>query len=797
MRKFNLKPKAYSHIVSGLMACSTILSVMLPSANALADNTNNNSQKSDHVKNVNLNTPANDKASLDQMAGLSSNQQDLDSQKNTESDNSQNQNSKQNKDNHLQIQKSKQAKQTTRTQAHFNQLAVKRSQNNASQKTTAQVTVTYTYNGTSVGEKTVSVPVGKTVNLANQLPSELQTDYQLKPGFVQHFKATVPTQTTATVSVSQNTNKNSQKLTNKTPLNHEDSTPLPSMHSMQSRSSVVNPMLRPDNAPHYSSASQFKSEVPMTTKDSPRDLNNVKPFGDFTKSVLQYKPYMDKVCNHYQMSHYEMLMLAIMQVESGGHGSDVMQSSESLGLSAGSLNPQQSIEQGVRYMAKIVHQAKQMDKAEHQDKKFNPKDYHYYANDNRLLAQSYNYGGNFLDYVAKSNTGYTLGLSEKYSRDVVAPRLGNSDGSTYTYDNPVSRMYHRDYLYTNGGNFYYGDLVERYATNGYLRPVLSHLISNHDNLHGDTNLISKGLNVVHDRMPNNLNSQKRKTNKVKSGLKSAQAGDLVFFHTKKDPSSSRVGFVMDPHTMFSANQHGAGFHSLDTHYMKSHIADIRRLPNANKLNAKANAHLEDEANEAGSVNSATAGYDSIGATTGSIQHGDTHTSSGTHYQPSAVPANLKKYIHDPRDVGMDYGSSEGWDDKSSVSADQCVGFSCSFFPAIWHTSIRNTQGNGIDQVHNWSHLMNGKVSNTPQAGAIASSSNPALTGGNAAGHTFIVEHVFPDGSILEVGQNWPGLSGSDNGMTNTWDYAILPASIVDNGTTFFMPNTHQYHLNWK
>ena len=87
------------------------------------------------------------------------------------------------------------------------------------------------------------------------------------------------------------------------------------------------------------------------------------------------------------------VLLAIIQVESGGTAIDVMQSSESLGLPPNSLSTEESIKQGCKYFASLLSSCKAKG-----------------MNDINVVIQSYNYGGGYTDYVAKNgkSTASTL-----------------------------------------------------------------------------------------------------------------------------------------------------------------------------------------------------------------------------------------------------------------------------------------------------------------------------------------------------------------------------------------------------
>ena len=70
-------------------------------------------------------------------------------------------------------------------------------------------------------------------------------------------------------------------------------------------------------------------------------------------------------------------------------------------------------------------------------------------------VQAYNFGKAYIDYVADNGGVNTVELAKAYSKNVVAPSLGNTSGQTYTYYQPVAMYYGGGKLYTNGGNIYY------------------------------------------------------------------------------------------------------------------------------------------------------------------------------------------------------------------------------------------------------------------------------------------------------------------------------------------------------
>lgn len=177
---------------------------------------------------------------------------------------------------------------------------------------------------------------------------------------------------------------------------------------------------------------------------------------NLSSEVLQYKPLVEKYAKEAGISEEVPVLLAIMMVESGGRGMDVFQSSESLGLPVNTLDTEASIKQGVTHYKNCLDAAKQL------------------KNDQWTAVASYNFGGNYNNYISQNGHKHTTKLADNYSRTVVAPSLGNTSGLTYPYLNPVAIHYNGGYLYLNGGNFFYPDLVKQYlvqSTSGKNTPT--------------------------------------------------------------------------------------------------------------------------------------------------------------------------------------------------------------------------------------------------------------------------------------------------------------------------------------
>ena len=138
---------------------------------------------------------------------------------------------------------------------------------------------------------------------------------------------------------------------------------------------------------------------------------------DVSAEVLAHKPMVEKVAKEYGIEEYVNILLAIIQVESGGTAEDVMQSSESLGLPPNSLSTEESIKQGVKYFSELLASSERL------------------GVDLESVIQSYNYGGGFLGYVANRGINIPLNwlkVSQK-SIQVTKSVLPQSHSHTYQW----------------------------------------------------------------------------------------------------------------------------------------------------------------------------------------------------------------------------------------------------------------------------------------------------------------------------------------------------------------------------
>lgn len=272
-------------------------------------------------------------------------------------------------------------------------------------------------------------------------------------------------------------------------------------------------------------------------------------------------------------------IMGIIQVETGGKGPDVMQSSESAGLGPnGFTNAADSIRQGISYLKSAMANAESNG-----------------TTDMWAVVQSYNFGTAYTTYLAENNKKHSLDVAEAYSRDVVAPSLGNTTGATNSYVNAVSEAHGKTYLYRNGGNYYYAELVKQYVGGGAANEpteVFDIIMEEALKFEGDeyvwagaspvTGFDCSGLMMyvfaqAGIQLPRTAVEQWGVTEEV--SLEDARPGDLVFFKGTYGGADhiSHVGIYVDETRMYDANGSGVGYHTWSTGYWRDHFDSIRRI----------------------------------------------------------------------------------------------------------------------------------------------------------------------------------------------------------------------------
>lgn len=157
-------------------------------------------------------------------------------------------------------------------------------------------------------------------------------------------------------------------------------------------------------------------------------------------NTISYSDEVKDAAANEKIEDYVNYLMAIMEVESHGIGTDVMQSSESAGLPPNSFKtPQESIAQGSKYFASCVTKASEKEC------------------DINTAIQAYNYGTGFIDYVAENGKVYTLDLAIAFAEE-------KSGGRQVDYKNQIAIDYNGGWRYAYG-NMFYVQLVNQYIYN--------------------------------------------------------------------------------------------------------------------------------------------------------------------------------------------------------------------------------------------------------------------------------------------------------------------------------------------
>lgn len=114
--------------------------------------------------------------------------------------------------------------------------------------------------------------------------------------------------------------------------------------------------------------------------------------------VAKYTPMIEEELKKVGMDDHTVTVAALMMQESRGKGGDPMQASESLGLAPNTIqDPQQSIQQGVKYYQRVVNHGNKM------------------KVDFPTIIQSYNMGIGYIDFVARNGGKHSEELAKRFS----------------------------------------------------------------------------------------------------------------------------------------------------------------------------------------------------------------------------------------------------------------------------------------------------------------------------------------------------------------------------------------------
>ena len=160
---------------------------------------------------------------------------------------------------------------------------------------------------------------------------------------------------------------------------------------------------------------------------------NETPKNNLSSSVEYYRPYVSKIAKLEGMEDYVDLILAVMQVESGGTGGDPMQASEGPfnkkypQIPNGIKDPHYSIRCGIKELQDCLKRAKVKD-----------------ASDEgriRVALGGYNFGNGFIEWIDREKGGrWTLEAAKEFS-DIMKGKTGWSVYGDPPYADKVMSYY--------------------------------------------------------------------------------------------------------------------------------------------------------------------------------------------------------------------------------------------------------------------------------------------------------------------------------------------------------------------
>lgn len=283
--------------------------------------------------------------------------------------------------------------------------------------------------------------------------------------------------------------------------------------------------------------------------------------------VLKHQSLVEKYCKEYGISEHVKIILAIMQVESGGKVEDVMQSSESLGLPPNSLSTEESIKQGCKYFSELINGIKS------------------HGCDIHTAIQSYNFGGGFINYVANRGKKYSYELAEGFSKE-------KSGGKRVSYQNPIAIPINGGWRYGYGNQFYV-KLVEQYLVTAakFDDEVVQKIMDEALKYQGypyvfggsspQTSFDCSGITQwcfakAGINLPRTAQAQYSATQHL--SLAEAKPGDLVFFHSTYATSDyvTHVGIYVGNNRMYHAGD-PIGYADLTESYWQAHLIGAGRV----------------------------------------------------------------------------------------------------------------------------------------------------------------------------------------------------------------------------
>ena len=285
-----------------------------------------------------------------------------------------------------------------------------------------------------------------------------------------------------------------------------------------------------------------------------------------SEDVLAYESVVLQYAEMYGVQDYADYLLAIMQVESGGVGKDVMQSSESAGLEKNTLEPEASIQQGCFYFSQLLNKAFEKEC------------------DINTAVQAYNYGGGYIDYVSANEKQHTFILSENYA----AEKSGNTK---VKYSEPLAVKMNGGWRYKYG-NMFYVYLIEQCLYVECMPGEDVQIVLDEAKKYEGWKYVFGGDSPISSfdcsglvqwcyrqagiEMPRTAQEQFDVTQRI--GMEALQPGDLIFFHGTYRAGTyiTHVGIYVGNGFMFHAGD-PIGYADISKEYWQEHLAGAGRI----------------------------------------------------------------------------------------------------------------------------------------------------------------------------------------------------------------------------
>lgn len=285
-----------------------------------------------------------------------------------------------------------------------------------------------------------------------------------------------------------------------------------------------------------------------------------------SEKVLSYSPTVEQYAQEYNITKYVKTLLAIMEVETHGEGIDVMQSLKYSGLKEEEKTADESIRRACEYFAQLLSNALLA------------------GCDEKTVIQAYNYGAEYITYIAKHGKEHTF----MFSKDFAAQK---SNRKKVVYDNEIAIRENGGWRYEYG-NMFYVSLVEQYLLADALPENISNaVIAEALKYEGwkyvwggsspETSFDCSGLTKwcyakAGIALPRTAQLQYDAIQHI--SLDEAQPGDLVFFTGTYTSGSfiTHVGIYCGNNMMFHAGN-PIGYSSLNSSYWQSHIVCAGRV----------------------------------------------------------------------------------------------------------------------------------------------------------------------------------------------------------------------------